>query len=144
MTAANDLMAAVREWRSECVHAFESMLPEFAEPTVLLPVVVDFRGCLLKQSAMDNSHLEEWFEDRFVDEQREYVLNHVHLWDAVWMPNADDDAAEQLTQRLRKFLPVLADFWTWHIARQSVRPVHVWTADDPEEYGPTIGFGYQR
>lgn len=143
MSVADEILAAVKEWRPECVDMFAKMLPEFAEPSVLLPIVVDFRGCLLKQSVINNPHLSVWFEDRFVDEQREYALNHSHLWDAVWMPDAGE-AADEVTSRIRAFLPVLADFWTWHIARQTDRPIHVWTADDPQECGPTIGFGYQR
>ncbi len=144
MNAVNDLLVAVREWRPSAVDTFEQILPDFVDAGVLLPIAVDFRGCLLSQRAtVDNPHLEAWFEDRFIDAQREYVLNHVHLWDAVWMPN-DDAAADELTSRLQTFLPILAEFWVWHITRQSAREIDVWTADDPEEYGPTIGFGYKR
>jgi len=65
------------------------------------------------------------------------------LWDVVSMPD-DDAQANALTERLRELLPILADYWRWSLARQVNKPIDVWIADDPEEYGPTIGFGYVR
>ena len=127
----------------DALPVFEALLPDLSDADALLPRVVEYRGCLLNKRAIDNPHLSECFEDRFVDAQREYVLNHVHLWDVIWQ-HEDDAKAEALTARLRRALPTIADFWRWHIGRQTRLPVEVWTSDDPEEYGPTIGYGLIR
>ena len=141
--SAGDLLRAVASWRTEAAVAFERLIPELNDARRLNPVAVEFRGCLLNREALESPHLEEWFEDRFSDEQREYALNHVHLWDVARMP-AEDRGAGELTERLREFLPVLAEFWRWQLNQQTSKPVHVWIADDPDEYGPTIGFGFKR
>jgi len=141
--AASDLLQAVGSWRPEAVSIFKAIVDEFSDVEALNPKAVEHRGCLLNRRALDNPHLEEWFEERFSDAQREYVLNHVHLWDVAWMPD-DDARSAELTERLREFMPTLADFWRWSLAKQTGQPVEVWTSDDPEEYGPTIGFGYIR
>lgn len=144
MTTPGEVLLAVSNWRPDVVNVFEAVLPDLVDAGVLLPAVTDFRGCLLSASAITgNPHLEEWFEDRFTDAQREYVLNHLHLWDVV---KTTDGVAvpEVVTGRLRALLPILAEFWTWHIAQQTDHAFDVWTADDPDEYGPTIGFGYER
>ena len=140
---APDLLPCVAEWRADALPVFEALLPDLSDAAALLPSVVEYRGCLLNKRAIDNPHLSEWFEDRFVDAQREYVLNHVHLWDVIWQ-HEDEVKAEALTARLRHALPTIADFWRWHIGRQTGLPIEVWTADDPEEYGPTIGYGLIR
>ena len=136
-------MEAAAEWRPDVAPMFEALLPDFSEQGALLPEIVEYCGCVLNRRALDNPHLPEWFEDRFIDAQREYVLNHVHLWDLTWQ-HTDDAKAEELTARLRAFLPVLAEFWRWRLAQQTKLPVEVWIADEPEEYGPTIGFGLPR
>lgn len=140
---ASDLLTTIAAWRPESVSAFESIIREFSDPAALDPVAVEYRGCLLNRRVLDSPRLEEWFEERFSDAQREYVLNHIHLWDVAWMPD-DEERAGALTERLREFILVLADYWRWSLAKQASRPVEVWTSDDPEEYGPTIGFGYVR
>ncbi len=140
---ASDLLRSVAEWRAEAVQIFEVLLPDLSDAGALLPSVVEYRGCPLNKRAIDSPHLSEWFEDRFVDAQREYALNHVHLWDVIWQ-HADDVEADGLTSRLREALPTIAEFWRWHIGRQTQLPIKVWTADDPEEYGPTVGYGLIR
>lgn len=140
---APDLLSSVAEWRAEAAPIFQALLPDLSDSDALLPNVVEYRGCLLNKRAIDSPHLSEWFEERFVDAQREYVLNHVHLWDVIWQ-HTDDVKAEALAARLRQALPTIADFWRWYIGRQTTLPVTVWTADDPEEYGPTIGYGLIR
>jgi len=140
---ASALLSAVAGWRPEAVPVFEALLPDLSDVGALLPSVVEYRGCVLNKRALDSPHLSEWFEDRFGDAQREYVLNHVHLWDVTWQ-HSEDAKADALTVRLREALPIIAEFWRWSIGQQTKLPVEVWTADDPEEYGPTIGYGMKR
>ncbi len=141
--SARRLLSAVAEWRPEALVYFEAVLADLTHADALLPTVVEYRSCLLNENAIDSPHLAEWFEDRFVDAQRECVLNHVHLWD-VAVQYSDEAKADGLTQRLRSLLPVLAEFWRWRLSQQTALALEVWTSDDPEEYGPTIGYGLSR
>lgn len=141
---ASKVLAQVSLWRPETQALFVSVLVDLRDPSALDLDAVDYNGCLINRRALKHPEtLAAWFEDRFSDDQREYVLNHLHLWDVAEMPS-DPAASSDLTERLRSFLPTLADFWRWRLASLTSRPFVVWTADDPEEYGPTIGFGYKR
>jgi hypothetical protein len=104
------MLRAVTAWRPEAVALFEEIVPDFSDIAALNPQIVEHRGCILNRRALDNRRLSQWFEDRFGDGQREYVLNRVHLWDIAWMPN-EEGPAEEVTARLRAFLPTLAEFW---------------------------------
>jgi hypothetical protein len=137
------VLAALRQWNGDAADQFAPLLAEFARAEALNPRVVEYKGCLLTEYAVESPHLAEWFSGKYSDVQIEYVLNHVHLWDVIWMPS-DGKEAEKLTERLSLFLPLLAEFWRWSLAKQTAAPIEVWTAGEPEEYGPTIGFNRRR
>ena len=137
------LQSALRAWRPDVADRFGALLLEFADLEALTPEIAEYRGCVLNKKALDSAYLADWFSDKYSDEQREYVLNHVHLWDVICV-GAGQSREEIVNSELREFLPVLADFWRWRFAQQSSLPITVWTVDDPEEYGPTIGFGLER
>lgn len=135
-----DAIAQLRSERPDLAGRFpESVFVALAD--LLFPSVVEFRLGLVDRRQLElHGRLENWALE---GAQAEYILNHVHFWDVVAnrqvFPNPDIVAGREA-----ELAALTAEVWKWWLPQQSDISVQVWIADDPEEYGPTVGFGKAR
>ena len=96
------------------------------------PSLVVVRGCTLLEDNFSQLSFESFWTSREGDVPSiERVMNHVHLYDVF----GDVDLAT-----LEGLLTALQNTWTCRL--EQIRPgaFRVFTAGEPEEYGPTITF----
>lgn len=126
--------------RRDLAEAFpESVFVSLAD--LLFPRVVSFRGGLVDARQLElHKHLEDWALE---GAEAEYVLNHIHFWDVTANRELFPDRGV-VEGREAELAALAAEIWKWWLPQQTSAPVQVWIADDPEEYGPTVGFGLIR
>lgn len=101
---------------------------------VLFPRVTRYRGCLISARGMAHPFRDDWFDGRHTLPQVEGILNHVVLCDEI------DTEDRAIHDSMHAALSVVAEIWRWWLKKETALPFEVWTADNDDEYGPTLGF----
>jgi len=108
---------------------------------LLFPSVVEYRGGLVDERQLElHKHLESWAIERA---EVEYVLNHIHFLEVAANRAVFPDPGV-VDGREADLATLTAEVWRWWLPQQTSTPTQVWFADDPDEYGPTVGFGLVR
>ena len=121
---------------SDWLSTLADMSPEqaVAVARLVVPSLIEVRGCALLAWRYDEANFDEWWNRLEGDVPRiEAVMNHIHLWD-VFLDEVNEDAARDLVALLER---------TWRLALAAAFPDRdfvVIVGDDPEDYGPTISF----
>lgn len=100
---------------------------------LMLPDLVEVRGCVLRRAAYDPAVFDEWWAtEKGQVAAIERVINHLHLWDVFEPTDAGEEAA------LSWLAGRIAESWQRHGA--SLFPDHRFVAEVTDEYGPTVTF----
>lgn len=105
---------------------------------VLFPTVTEYRGCMVSGRGMAHPYLDDWFDGRHSPAAVEAILNTIVLCDEI---DTEDRALHASMSEARH---VIADIWRWALAKQTDVALEIWTADDPDGYGPIVAFRRSR
>ncbi len=102
--------------------------------SLLNPTFIEYRGCVLLESAFTPAPVDSWFEHFDGNlTSVESMVNHVHLWDSF---NPQSPEEHQALTTMARYMAT-----TWHHAAQAQFPARIFTtdfSDDPDDYGPTV------
>jgi len=107
---------------------------------LLWPRFVEYRGAVIREEAFNAVFFDQWWTKFSGDIAAiESMVNHLHLWDV--FAQCDDEASFEIMDNL---LPIIRSCWSAALAEAFPnRRFEVWTANEPDDYGPTIGFHSQ-